>query len=486
MDPTSSTAAVVPYLAPPDAEIAHSMIAEDELDPGSKTNDADNKVLDDICKWCKTGNSRRLVVCIDGTSNQFGQKNSNVVEIYKRIEKSKHQLTYYNSGIGTYARKKASWAYLRQRLDNGMDLLIAWHLKRRILDAYTWLSNHYEDGDQIYLFGFSRGAYQVRALAAMIETVGLIHCGNKEQIPYAYQLYISQNISRSQDLAKNFKATFSRPVKIHFVGVWDTVSSVGVIGRRELLPLTNKSDHICFFRHALALDELRVKFLPEFVALPQDTSEPETVLERGDTTGPTNTVISGDVKMGEPSQDRVKEVWFAGSHSDIGGGIDHNLEANLGAVPVLWMANQAMLAGLQLRYQDGWNLKQIRDQAPHKSMKKGWWLLEILPIRHLQPGSNRKNLIRRYNAHLCRGRVILDEQKIHASVALKPHSYQPRATGVDWGELRGDPEFDPNNLETDAWLKYASSLTHPRWDKDIYDFGTTVPFWLDQVRKASH
>jgi uncharacterized protein (DUF2235 family) len=133
-------------------------------------------------------------VCIDGTSNQFGLKvcntfpngksanaynvfssfqNSNVVEIYKRIEKSENQLTYYNSGIGTYARKKASWAYLRQTLDNGVDLMVAWcvvviyygclclwlkgvtcrHLKRRILDAYTWLSTHYQDGDQIYLFG---------------------------------------------------------------------------------------------------------------------------------------------------------------------------------------------------------------------------------------------------------------------------------------------------------------------------------------------
>jgi hypothetical protein len=71
----------------------------------------------------------------------------------------------------------------------------------------------------------------------------------------------------------------------------------------------------------------------------------------------------------------------------------HNLDANLGAVPVLWMANQAMLAGLQLRYQEKWNFQQIRDQNPHKSLKKGWRILEWLPLLHLQPGSTRDNLI---------------------------------------------------------------------------------------------
>jgi len=115
---------------------------------------------------------KNLVVCIDGTSNQFGMNNTNVVELYSRITKSKKQLTYYNSGIGTFARH--SWrssAYWKQVIDNKVDLAIAWNLAKIIISAYRWLSEHFEDGDRIYLFGFSRGAYQVRALAGMIEKV---------------------------------------------------------------------------------------------------------------------------------------------------------------------------------------------------------------------------------------------------------------------------------------------------------------------------
>jgi hypothetical protein len=90
-----------------------------------------------------------------------------------------------------------------------------------------------------------------------------------------------------------------------------------VIGRRELLPLTNKSDHICYFRHALALDEHRVKFMPEYVDPIREVREPESVLEWPDSIDPIDTIISGDPRIADPSQDRVKEVWFAGSHSDM-------------------------------------------------------------------------------------------------------------------------------------------------------------------------
>ncbi|KDR79626.1 hypothetical protein GALMADRAFT_63481 [Galerina marginata CBS 339.88] len=237
------------------------------------------------CK-CPSG-GRNLVICIDGTSNQFGDKNTNVVELYSKIEKTKdsNQLTYYNSGIGTYA--KPSWKsvkYLLQVIDNSVDLAIAWNFEKIIIGAYRWLSDNYEEGDRIFLFGkpklerrifyclrrsnilgFSRGAYQVRALAGMIARVGLIYKGNEEQIPFAYEVYATHTENFATNLATNFKSTFSRAnVQVHFVGVWDTVSSVGVI-RGKSLPLTDSAEHICFFRHALALDERRVKFLPEYV-----------------------------------------------------------------------------------------------------------------------------------------------------------------------------------------------------------------------------
>ncbi|KAF8602111.1 hypothetical protein BDV93DRAFT_406213, partial [Ceratobasidium sp. AG-I] len=127
---------------------------------------------------------RNLVVCIDGTSNQFSEKNTNVVELYSHVIKNESQLTYYNSGIGTYAKPtRTSPSHWIKVIASNLDVLFAGHLEKVIIAAYRWLSDHYQPGDKIYLFGFSRGAYQIRALAAMINTVGLIFPGNQEQIP---------------------------------------------------------------------------------------------------------------------------------------------------------------------------------------------------------------------------------------------------------------------------------------------------------------
>ncbi|KZP19873.1 hypothetical protein FIBSPDRAFT_555977 [Athelia psychrophila] len=117
---------------------------------------------------------RNLVICIDGTSNKCGIQNTNVAELYSQIlqEESGEQLTYYDSGIGTSATPSwKSWSYLKQVVDKKIDLLIAWNLKKVIIRAYMWLAYQYREGDEIFLFGFSRGAFQVRALAGMIETV---------------------------------------------------------------------------------------------------------------------------------------------------------------------------------------------------------------------------------------------------------------------------------------------------------------------------
>jgi hypothetical protein len=81
--------------------------------------------------------------------------------------------------------------------------------------------------------------------------------------------------------------------------------------------------------------------------------------------------------------------------------------------------------------------------------------------------------------------VILDGQRIHASVALKSTSYRTRATGVNWEALRGNPvNFNTNEAEVNTWLEYVSLLNNELWDKDIYDFSTTVPFWLDQIGRG--
>ncbi|KAF8520139.1 hypothetical protein BU17DRAFT_47166, partial [Hysterangium stoloniferum] len=299
---------------------------------------------------------RNLVVCIDGTSNQFGDKNTNVIELYSQLVKDDAvQLAYYNSGIGTYAKPYwKSVSYLIHVLYNKIALAIAWNFEKIIMDAYRWLADNYRDGDRIYLFGFSRGAYQVRVLAGMIHKVGLIHKGNEEQIPFAYELYADPasdgnppGTSYRMNLAQRFKDTFSRKdVRVHFIGVWDTVSSIGII-RGPNLPGTVTLDHMCFFRHALALDERRVKFLPEYACGGVNASNAEHLAQ----------------------QQTVKEVWFPGTHSDI-------------HPAFLWMSYEAAWAGLRLMRSDvAWKWDELG--SLHESLTSVWKLLEYLPIKRL-------------------------------------------------------------------------------------------------------
>ncbi|KAJ7140656.1 hypothetical protein C8R44DRAFT_827617 [Mycena epipterygia] len=265
------------------------------------------------CHEAPARRSRNLVVSIDGTSNQFGPNNTNVVELHSRIIKedpSTPQLTFYLSGIGTYVPPSLrSLAYWKQLIANKIDLAIAWNFKKHVQDAYRWLmaGYHYQPGDVICLFGFSRGAYQVRALAGMITKVGLVHSGNQRLVPFAYELYSNRHRGRdrakAEKLCEHFKKTFSRDVRVHFLGAWDTVSSVGIF-RGQPLPLTESADHICHFRHALALDERRVRFQPEYVhsAYSQESKK------RDDKQIETQQ---------RETQRTIKEVWFAGTHSDM-------------------------------------------------------------------------------------------------------------------------------------------------------------------------
>ncbi|KAF8517064.1 hypothetical protein BU17DRAFT_50241, partial [Hysterangium stoloniferum] len=308
---------------------------------------------------------RNLIVCIDGTSNQFGEKNTNVIELYSQLVKDDGtQLTYYNSGIGTYAKPSwKSWSYLKQVVHNKIDLAIAWNFEKIVISAYRWLADNYQDGDKIYLFGFSRGAYQVRVLAGMIDKVGLIYKGNEEQIPFAYELYAdpksdgSTPPSQPLNLAKRFKDTFSRKgVRVHFIGVWDTVSSIGIV-RGPNLPGTVKLDHTCYFRHALALDERRVKFLPEYACggvMVDESNENPTLLKK---------------TQRSPKIPHIKEVWFPGTHSDI-------------HPSFLWMSFEAVWAGLKLdRSNVAWNWDELGSMR--ESLTLPWQVLEYLPMKQL-------------------------------------------------------------------------------------------------------
>ncbi|KAE9399728.1 WD40 repeat-like protein [Gymnopus androsaceus JB14] len=407
---------------------------------------------------CKCGTKRNLVVCIDGTSNKFGAKNTNIVELYSRLVKDDRQLTFYNSGIGTYA--EPSWkspSYWKQVITNKLDLALALRFEKILLDAYRWLSEMYRPGDRIFLFGFSRGAYQVRALAGMIEKIGLIHKGNGAQIPFAYELYARSTDAQPDTKPKSkdpeymtwrFKTTFSRKdVKVHFVGAWDTVSSIGFVRPAKDLPLTTSGmKHVCYFRHALALDERRVKFLPEYAyggaSLPSDMEEETIVL---------------DVESSHTATAQTMEVWFPGMHSDIGGGNAVNIDLDSYGPALQWMAQEAILAGVRAKPFHGKPKGPAADNIK-RSLTRFWWIFEVLPIRRLSYEDSTETT---HRPQMGAPRQVVEGQWIHESAYWDA---DPAATGLPfkarlpstWKVTNG--RVDDSKIEEDLYNKVRENL----------------------------
>ncbi|KAF9234714.1 hypothetical protein BU15DRAFT_52235 [Melanogaster broomeanus] len=397
--------------------------------------------------------SRNLVVCIDSTSKRFGTKNTNVVELYSQVVKNATQLTYYTSGLGAFAKIPGPSDNL---VSNTIDMAIGRNIHTGILAAYRWLSDNYQDGTRIFLFGkifnlnvgrtlwFSRGGYQARALAGMIARVGLLLPGNNEQIPFAFELYSKSDDEKHAELAEVFKKTFCRKdVRIHFVGVWDTVSSVG-IGRNNTLPCTTSScEHICYLRHALALDERRVRFLPEYA-------------------------YGG---RSETNDDHIREAWFAATSLDV----ERNTKLQSGDIPLLWMRSQAAAAGLDLEPADiMWKISDLEKQIT-PSLKWGWWFLELLPLKRLlYNNSDEKS----HQPHLGHSRIIVPGQKVHPSVLFK-HNYRPSAQFYEASEKWPVPMFwnDPISHQRLKWLSDA-------WEKDFFLDNSLIRALLASLAEA--
>ncbi|KAI0042230.1 WD40 repeat-like protein [Auriscalpium vulgare] len=403
-----------------------------------------------LCFLPPTGQrGRNLVVCIDGTANQFSEKNTNVVELYSRLDKDAEQLTYYDSGIGTYV-KDSTWSpsYWKQVASNAIDMAIAWNFKKIVLGAYEWLSENYQEGDKIFLFGFSRGAYQVRVIAGMIEKVGLLHKGNNNQIPFAYELYKSTTANQKRSDANSVRPKRAKKrnhVRVHFVGTWDTVSSIGFARGPSLPETTTGMTHVCVYRHALALDERRGKFQPEYA------------------NGGEGPPIGGEAR-GD-----VKEVWFVGSHSDIGGGNVRNLELDHFGAALRWMSYEAITHGLRMSPRRG----EWQTFAPNISVHWFYKILDCIPYRRLSY-KDRDSTTRR--PHLGAARQVKHGQLVHESVfeSIKTGKYTPLASlpdGAAWdGEIFWSLERDPYNSavvmvsQLEADTKEGKSLSSAQRD----------------------
>ncbi|KJR83628.1 uncharacterized protein SPSK_04023 [Sporothrix schenckii 1099-18] len=234
---------------------------------------------------------RKLVLCFDGTGNKFrgDDSDSNILKIFRMLDRTADdQYHYYQPGIGTYVvssglSNTSTRARIRSWYMKAKDSAVGSSFDQHVVGGYRFLMRFYNPGDEIYLFGFSRGAYIARFLAEMLDYVGLLTHGNEEMVHFAWKAFSQWQCRRSGSgknggadkkkemytFMKGFRETFSRPVRrIQFLGLFDTVNSVPRFEtawmERSKFPYTARSS-AKVIRHAVSIDERRAKFRQDLV-----------------------------------------------------------------------------------------------------------------------------------------------------------------------------------------------------------------------------
>jgi uncharacterized protein (DUF2235 family) len=272
---------------------------------------------------------RQIVVCCDGTWNvpdevrQGVAAATNVAKLALALSRHRddEQLLFYEPGVGTETDDRVSGG------------AFGYGLSRNIRDCYRYLALNYEKDDELYLFGFSRGAYTARSLAGLIRNCGLLEKANADKVDDAFAMYRDRS-SHTHPCALSaeiFRREYSHDsLEITFIGVWDTVGALGIPaglpgweeisrtfqGWEQLWGFhdTQLSRYVRHAAHALAIDEQRAAFAPTLW-----TQDPQADQE-------------------------LAQVWFSGVHSEIGGG---SKDATLSDIALLWMIDQARTAGLR-------------------------------------------------------------------------------------------------------------------------------------------
>jgi len=253
---------------------------------------------------------KRLVVCCDGTWNDSDQGTdyTNVARFAWSIKpvaaNGVTQVVYYQSGVGTAGTK----------LSKFIGGAVGAGLSHNMRDAYSFICTNYCEGDEIFLFGFSRGAYTARCIGGLIGFAGLIGKRDLDQFPTLWKAYKEQDTQALANLD-----TRKKDATIKCIGVWDTVGSVGIPEDLDKFDVFKRyygflnadlGAHVEHAFHALALNERRKNFVP---TLWKQTPE------------------------GKAKGQELKQVWFAGVHSDVGGGYPVHGSSD---IPLAWMASE--------------------------------------------------------------------------------------------------------------------------------------------------
>ncbi|MDA3859926.1 MAG: DUF2235 domain-containing protein [Melioribacteraceae bacterium] len=263
---------------------------------------------------------KRIIICADGTWNRPEENieedfPTNVLKFARGIApkdaEGTKQVVFYDWGIGSYHDKLSGGGF-------------GAGLEKNVMDGYRFLVHNYELGDEIYLFGFSRGAYTVRSLCGLINNCNILKGSESNRIEEAFELYKNAEYTPMSDYSINWRNKYSIEGSsiVTFIGVWDTVGAMGLpfsffglIKDQHRFYDNKLGSNVITARHALSLDERRNDFEPT-IWKPNDNVD-------------------------------IKQVWFAGVHSDVGGGYKNDPDkTTLSDIPMTWLIKEAQLVGL--------------------------------------------------------------------------------------------------------------------------------------------
>ena len=354
---------------------------------------------------------KNIVICADGTWNRPEEDlakdhPTNVLKIARSIapvsEDGAEQVVFYDWGLGSYHDGLVAGAFGKG-------------INKNIQDCYRFIVQNYSLGDRLFFFGFSRGAFTVRSLSGLLNNCGILKRSNARLIGRAFEIYKDPKIKPDDDFSKNWRNRYSARAdtgalarserkaysedghpKVHFIGVWDTVGSLGI--PLSLLSFFNKEHmfhdnkigpNILFARHALAIDERRDDFKPTI--------------------------------WNQRPGVNIQQVWFAGCHSDVGGGLEPDDDGTrLSDYPLKWIADEASGKGLKIADHLGESFA-LNARSKINESYEGKWLLA---------GQHK--------------RAVTSYLRIHESVKLRYTSdsgYRPKklvsrlGSPPNWGEL---------------------------------------------------
>jgi len=347
---------------------------------------------------------KNIVVFSDGTGQEGGKgNNTNVYKLFNMIEdRTNMQISFYDRGLGT------GWRKITGNV-GGMGI------SKNIRECYEFIFENYQAGDNIFLFGFSRGATTVRSLSGFIHLFGILPKSRPELIKQAYKIYKESDETTRKNLANDFISRHHNQwCKIKFLGVWDTVDALGLPFKKldffvDWIPLFRHKYHnlklsesVEHARHALAIDDERLTFHPK--------------------------IWDKEIK----EHQIMKQVWFSGMHTDVGGGYK---EQELSDIPLTWMVMEAKEFGLRIYPKNEIKINQNCDGTMHDS-RKGF------------PKSLFRKKIRSWNSDT-HGKPV-----VHQSVLLRKLNKQNEET----------PAYNPWILkldhDTEDWPEAIRKITH--------------------------